>query len=106
MARILVVDDELSMREFLEILLRKRDHEVITAASLPAALKVAAEGDLVVELRRMYAIRSYYGPRRVQTAAPRMYSLLLVSPIAGKGSPDNWSKSTFSRANSSARSSY
>src|SRR5512138_418444 len=53
-ARILVVDDELSMREFLEILLRKRDHEVLTVASLPAALAVAQEGDLdlvVTDLR-------------------------------------------------------
>jgi two-component system response regulator PilR (NtrC family) len=53
-ARILVVDDELSMREFLEILLRKREHEVRTAASLPAALAVAGEGDLdlvVTDLR-------------------------------------------------------
>jgi two-component system response regulator PilR (NtrC family) len=53
-AKILVVDDELSMREFLEILLRKRDHEVLTAASLPAALTAAAGGDLdlvVTDLR-------------------------------------------------------
>ena len=46
MAKILVVDDERSMREFLEILLRKRDHEVRTAATLPEALAAAAEGDL------------------------------------------------------------
>jgi two-component system response regulator PilR (NtrC family) len=45
-ARILVVDDERSMREFLEILLRKQDHEVRTAATLPEALAAAAEGDL------------------------------------------------------------
>ncbi|HSN16013.1 MAG TPA: sigma-54 dependent transcriptional regulator, partial [Anaeromyxobacteraceae bacterium] len=46
MARILVVDDERSMREFLEILLRKQGHEVITADALPAALAAAGEGDL------------------------------------------------------------
>jgi two-component system response regulator PilR (NtrC family) len=53
-ARILVVDDELSMREFLEILLRKGDHEVLTAASLPGALAIAGGGDLdlvVTDLR-------------------------------------------------------
>jgi two-component system response regulator PilR (NtrC family) len=53
-AKILVVDDELSMREFLEILLRKRDHVVLTAASRPAALTAAAAGDLdlvVTDLR-------------------------------------------------------
>ncbi|ACL64017.1 two component, sigma54 specific, transcriptional regulator, Fis family [Anaeromyxobacter dehalogenans 2CP-1] len=46
MAKILVVDDEQSMREFLEILLRKQGHEVVAAATLGAALACAAEGDL------------------------------------------------------------
>jgi two-component system response regulator PilR (NtrC family) len=53
-AKILVVDDERSMREFLEILLRKGDHEVRTAATLPEALAAAGEGDLdlvVTDLR-------------------------------------------------------
>ena len=35
MARILVVDDELSMREFLQILLAKQGHAVVTAGDLP-----------------------------------------------------------------------
>src|SRR5574341_1121443 len=34
------------MREFLEILLRKQGHEVVTADGLPAALAAAGEGDL------------------------------------------------------------
>jgi two-component system response regulator PilR (NtrC family) len=54
MARILVVDDERSMREFLEILLAKQGHQVITAADVPGALAAAAEGDLdlvVTDLR-------------------------------------------------------
>jgi two-component system response regulator PilR (NtrC family) len=46
MARILVVDDERSMREFLEILLHKKGHEVATASGLPEALAAAAEGNL------------------------------------------------------------
>jgi two-component system response regulator PilR (NtrC family) len=46
MAKILVVDDERSMREFLEILLRKRGHEVATAADVSSALARSAEGDL------------------------------------------------------------
>lgn len=46
MAKILVVDDERSMREFLEILLRKAGHEVSTAANLQGALERTAEGDL------------------------------------------------------------
>ena len=46
MAKILVVDDEPSMREFLEILLRQQDHEVVAAADLATALGLAAAGDL------------------------------------------------------------
>jgi two-component system, NtrC family, response regulator PilR len=46
MASILVVDDELSMREFLDILLRKEGHEVSTAADAPSALGRVAQGDL------------------------------------------------------------
>ena len=46
MARILVVDDEPSMREYLEILLRKAGHEVLTAADLGAALFFAESSDV------------------------------------------------------------
>jgi two-component system, NtrC family, response regulator PilR len=46
MASILVVDDELSMREFLDILLRKEGHEVSTAADAASALGRVAQGDL------------------------------------------------------------
>ncbi len=54
MATILVVDDEQSMREFLEILLRKAGHSVSTAVDLPGALARIPEGDLdlvVTDLR-------------------------------------------------------
>jgi len=54
MAKVLVVDDERSMREFLEILLRKQGHDVLTAAHLPGALAAVSEGDLdlvVTDLR-------------------------------------------------------
>jgi two-component system response regulator PilR (NtrC family) len=43
-ARILVVDDERSMREFLEILLRKEGYDVATAADVDAGL-LALESD-------------------------------------------------------------
>ena len=43
MARILVVDDEQSMREYLEILLGKAGHEVRTAQDAPAAVVCMAE---------------------------------------------------------------
>jgi two-component system response regulator PilR (NtrC family) len=50
MASILVVDDEASMRELLEILLRKQGHRVSSASDAATALRRAAEGglDLVV----------------------------------------------------------
>ncbi|MGC3997950.1 MAG: sigma-54 dependent transcriptional regulator [Anaeromyxobacter sp.] len=54
MAHILVVDDEPSMRELLEIMLRKQGHVVATAAGLAAARAVVAEQDLdlvVTDLR-------------------------------------------------------
>ena len=46
MSSILVVDDEQSMREFLEILLKKRGHLVSTAADEAGALARLALGDL------------------------------------------------------------
>ncbi|MFY3742903.1 sigma-54-dependent transcriptional regulator [Anaeromyxobacter sp. Red801] len=46
MASILVADDEQSMRELLEILLRKEGHEVATVADAGAAISRAAQGDL------------------------------------------------------------
>jgi len=50
MARILVADDERSMREFLEILLSKEGHEVILAESAPKAIELAGarDPDLVI----------------------------------------------------------
>src|SRR5512142_655625 len=55
MASILVVDDERSMRELLEILLRKQGHEVTTAADAAAALEQVAktELDLVISDLRL-----------------------------------------------------
>jgi len=46
MSSILVVDDEPSMREFLEILLRKEGHEVALASDAQGALVRAGTGDL------------------------------------------------------------
>ena len=43
-ARILVVDDEQSMREFLEIFFRREGFEVVTTGDVDAAL-VAIESD-------------------------------------------------------------
>ncbi|MFH1530891.1 MAG: sigma-54 dependent transcriptional regulator [Pseudomonadota bacterium] len=50
MSRILVVDDEKSMRDFFDILLRREEHEVQTAASGEEALELIARQafDLVI----------------------------------------------------------
>ncbi len=55
MARILVVDDELSMREFLQILLSKEGHTVLTAGDVAGALERfrESEPDLVVSDLRL-----------------------------------------------------
>jgi two-component system, NtrC family, response regulator PilR len=49
-ARILVVDDELSMRQYLEVLLRRRGYDVVTASNLVEARTRISGGslDLVV----------------------------------------------------------
>lgn len=55
MASILVVDDELSMREFLKILLEKEGYRVVTAAEGRSALELAGQQsfDLVITDIRM-----------------------------------------------------
>jgi two-component system response regulator PilR (NtrC family) len=54
-ARVLVVDDELSMRQYLEVLLRRRGYDVVTAASLLEARARLSDGgvDLVVSDMRL-----------------------------------------------------
>ena len=55
MASILVVDDELSMREFLSIFLEKQGYKVATAADGEKALKMAQEerfGLAISDIRR------------------------------------------------------
>jgi two-component system response regulator PilR (NtrC family) len=55
MSRILVVDDELSLREMLEIFLTKEGHEVLTAADGAKAIAILTEEDnidlVVTDLR-------------------------------------------------------
>src|SRR6266508_2546197 len=72
MAAILVVDDEASMREFLEILLGKQGHRVHAAADVKGALARVAEGgaDLVVTDLRLGAESGIDVLRRVKELSP------------------------------------
>ena len=72
MARILVVDDERSMRELLEILLQKQGHQVLVAAGVPGALALASEGDLdlVITDLRLGDASGMDVLRRVKEASP------------------------------------
>ncbi len=81
MASILVVDDEPSMREFLEILLAKEGHRVATAADAAAALRVAAEGevDLVLTDLRLGAESGLEVLRAVKQAAPATEVVIMTA---------------------------
>ena len=72
MALILVVDDEPSMREFLEILLAKEGHEVATAADLRGAVARAGQGplDLVITDLRLGRDSGLDVLRQVKAASP------------------------------------
>jgi two-component system response regulator PilR (NtrC family) len=72
MASILVVDDEASMREFLEILLSKQGHRVSVAADAAAALRRVEEGgvDLVVSDLRLGADSGIDVLRAVKERSP------------------------------------
>lgn len=50
MARILVIDDEVSLREFLEILLKREGHEVSTAEDAVAGIAALKGGDFELVL--------------------------------------------------------
>jgi len=72
MASILVVDDEASMREFLEILLKKQGHRVATAPDAAGALRRADEGglDLVITDLRLGAHSGVEVLRGVKERSP------------------------------------
>jgi CheY-like chemotaxis protein len=70
MRRVLVVDDEPSMREMLGIMLTKEGYDVITADSRATAAKALARGPVMV-MRRPPARRRRHGdPEARQAAAP------------------------------------
>jgi two-component system response regulator PilR (NtrC family) len=81
MATILVVDDEHSMREFLEILLRKEGHAVATAVDLRGALARIAEGDLdlVVTDLRLGGDSGLDVLQAVKSASPRTEVVIVTA---------------------------
>jgi two-component system response regulator PilR (NtrC family) len=72
MAAILVVDDEASMREFLEILLGKQGHRVQAASDVTGALARVADGgvDLVITDLRLGGESGIDVLRRVKEVSP------------------------------------
>jgi len=87
MAKILVADDELSMREFLKILLTKEGHEVICAADGEEALSLfqAHPCDLLVSDIKMAKVDGLELLRKVKEFRPNM----AVVMITAYGSPED-----------------
>jgi len=83
MAKILVADDELSMRQFLQILLQKEGHEVICAADGEEALSrfQAAPCDLLISDIKMAKMDGLELLRRVKERSPNM-SVVMITAYA------------------------
>jgi len=81
MARILVVDDELSMREFLQILLAKEGHSVFTAGDVTGALEKfrESEPDLVVSDLRLGRESGLDLLRTVKAESPRTEVVIMTA---------------------------
>ncbi|MDI6753982.1 MAG: sigma-54 dependent transcriptional regulator [Thermodesulfobacteriota bacterium] len=87
MAKILVVDDEVSMREFLTIFLTKEGHEVISAADGEEALSLfqAEPCDLLLSDIKMPRMDGLELLRKVKEYRPNM----AVVMITAYGSPED-----------------
>ena len=87
MKTILVVDDELSMREFLGILLRKEGYRVLSAADGKEALHITADNtiDLVISDIRMPGMNGL----ELLSALKQENSCLPVIMITAFASPDD-----------------
>jgi len=81
MAKILVVDDELSMRQFLEILLKKEGHEVISAADGEEALShfQADSFDLLLSDIKMPKVDGLELLRKVKESRPNMAVIMITA---------------------------
>jgi two-component system response regulator PilR (NtrC family) len=81
MAKILVADDELSMRQFLEILLKKEGHEVVCAADGQEALSrfEAEVFDLVISDIKMPKVDGLDLLRKVKEKRPTLAVIMVTA---------------------------
>lgn len=80
-ARVLVVDDELSMREFISILLEREGYEVLTAADASTALEriSASQVDLVISDVQMPGLSGLELLSRIRESSPQTEVLLITA---------------------------
>ena len=81
MAKILVADDELSMRQFLEILLKKEGHEVVCAEDGQEAYSRFQEGpvDLVVSDIKMPKVDGLELLRKIKERRPNLPVIMVTA---------------------------
>ncbi len=79
--RILVVDDELSMREFISILLEREGYDVLTAADAATALSrlAASDIDLVISDVQMPGLSGLELLSRIKKDAPETAVLMITA---------------------------
>lgn len=79
--KILVVDDELSMREFISILLEREGYEVLTAADADTALSrmAATDIDLVISDVQMPGLSGLELLARIKASSPETAVLLITA---------------------------
>jgi two-component system response regulator PilR (NtrC family) len=81
MSRILVVDDELSMRDFLSIMLKKEGHEVVAAENGSSALKVIQNEifDLLISDIKMPGVDGLEVLKTVKEVSPETVVIMITA---------------------------
>jgi two-component system response regulator PilR (NtrC family) len=81
MSRLLVVDDEQSMRDFLSIMLKKEGHEVVTAENGSSALKVihAEIFDLLITDVKMPGVDGIEVLKTVKEVSPETVVIMITA---------------------------
>jgi len=81
MSRILVVDDELSMRDFLSIMLKKEGHEVVAAENGGSALKVIQSEifDLLITDIKMPGVDGMEVLKTVKEVSPETVVIMITA---------------------------